>query len=98
MLRIVGVDPDRAPLMRWAFEAYATRNHSTISLREERIDRGLTTATTPKRPSEPPVLSTIHKMLTNPYYTGSVRFRGARYDAIHEPLAPVTKVVVASGR
>ncbi|MBD4541244.1 recombinase family protein, partial [Xanthomonas citri pv. citri] len=55
-------------------------------LREELIDRGLTTVPTPKRPSKPPVLSTIHKMLTKPYYKGSVRFRGASYDGIHEPL------------
>ena len=32
------------------------------------------------------MLSTIHKMLTNPYYKGSVRFRGASYDGLHEPL------------
>ena len=85
-VRTVEVDPDRAPLITWAFEAYATGNYSTISLREELIDRGLTTVPTPKRPSKPPVLSTIHKMLTNPYYKGSVRFRGASYDGLHEPL------------
>ena len=85
-VRTVELDPDRAPLVKWAFEAYATGNHSTISLREELIDRGLTTVPTPKRPSKPPVLSTIHKMLTNPYYKGSVRFRGASYDGLHEPL------------
>lgn len=72
--------------MRWAFEAYATGNHTTISLREELIDRGLTAMPTPTRPSKPPVLSTIHKMLTNPYYKGSVRFHGASCDGIHVPL------------
>ncbi len=85
-VRTVEVDPERAPLVKWAFEAYATGNYSTISLREELIDRGLNTVPTPKRPSKPPVLSTIHKMLTNPYYKGSVRFRGASYDGLHEPL------------
>lgn len=85
-VRTVEVDPDRAPLVKWAFEAYATGNYSTISLREELIDRGLTTVPTPKRPSKAPVLSTIHKMLINPYYKGSVRFRGASYDGLHEPL------------
>lgn len=33
-------DLDRAALVKWAFEAYASGNYSTISLREELIDRG----------------------------------------------------------
>lgn len=85
-LRTVEPAPDRAPLVRWAFEAYATGNYSTISLREELIDRGLTTVPSPRRPAKPPALSTIQKMLTNPYYKGNVSFRGASYDGIHEPL------------
>ncbi|GAB4086202.1 recombinase family protein [Myceligenerans cantabricum] len=79
-------DPDRAALVRWAFEAYATGNYSTSMLHEELIDRGLTTLPTPKRPSKAPGLSTIQKMLSNPYYKGDVIFRGARYDGVHDPL------------
>ena len=85
-MRIVEPDPERAALVKWAFEAYATGNYSTITLREELIDRGLTTVPTPKRPAKPPALSTIQRMLTSPYYKGSVRFRGATYDGLHEPL------------
>ena len=69
-----------------AFEAYATGNYSTITLREELIDRGLTTVPTPQRPSQAPALSTVQKMLTNPYYKGQVSFRGATYDGMYEPL------------
>lgn len=36
-----------------------------------------TSVPTPKRPSKAPALSTIQKMLTNPYYKGQVSFRGA---------------------
>ena len=36
--------------------------------------------------SKAPALSTIQKMLTNPYYKGQVSFRGATYDGLHEPL------------
>lgn len=82
----VDPDPDRAALVRWAFEAYATGNYSTTALREELIDRGLTTVPTPKRPAKAPGLSTIQQMLSNPYYKGDVIFRGARYDGLHEPL------------
>ncbi len=85
-MRIVEPDPERAPLVKWAFEAYATGTYSTITLREELIDRGLTTMPTPKRPAKGPALSSIHRMLTNPYYKGQVTFRGATYDGIHEPL------------
>ena len=84
--RVVEPDPDRAALVKWAFEAYATGNYSTGTLRDELIDRGLTTAPTPKRPSKAPGLSTIQKMLANPYYKGNVVFRGATYDGLHEPL------------
>jgi DNA invertase Pin-like site-specific DNA recombinase len=82
----VDLDPDRAALVRWAFEAYATGNYSLNTLREELIDRGLTSVPTPKRPSKPLALSSIQRMLTNPYYKGDVTFRGARYDGLHEPL------------
>ena len=85
-MRVVEPDPDRAALVKWAFEAYATGNYSTITLREELIDRGLTTVATPKRPAKAPALSTIHRMLTNPYYKGQVSFKGASYDGLHEPL------------
>lgn len=79
-------DPDRAALVRWAFEAYATGNYSTSMLHSELIDRGLTTVPTPKRPAKAPGLSTIQQMLSNPYYKGAVIFRGARYDGLHGPL------------
>ncbi|MCH4161081.1 MAG: recombinase family protein, partial [Bifidobacterium sp.] len=86
VMHTVEPDPVRAPLIKWAFEAYATGSYSTITLREELIDRGLTTVPTPKRPAKPPALSTIGKMLNNPYYKGQVSFKGASYDGMHEPL------------
>ncbi len=85
-IRTIELDPQRSPLVKWAFEAYATGNYSTSTLREELIDRGLTTVPTPKRLAKPPALSTIQKMLASPYYKGSVLYRGATYDGLHEPL------------
>ena len=85
-LRTIEVDPHRGPLIRWASEAYATGNYSTATLREELIDRGLTTVATPKRPARPPALSSIQRMLSSPYYKGNVLFKGATYDGLHEPL------------
>ncbi len=85
-VRAVELDPERAPLIKWAFEAYATGRYSTITLREELIDRGLTSVPTPKRPAKAPALSSVHRILSNPYYKGQITFRGVAYDGLHEPL------------
>ena len=85
-VRTIDVDPHRGPIIRWAFEAYATGNYSVATLRDELIDRGLTTVATPKRPAKAPALSSIHRMLASPYYKGNVQFKGATYDGLHEPL------------
>ena len=37
-MRVVEPDPDRAALVKWAFEAYATGNYPNITLHEELID------------------------------------------------------------
>ena len=52
----------------------------------ELVDRGLTTVPTPKRPAKAPGLSTVQKMLSNPYYKGEVHYKGSCYDGLHEPL------------
>ncbi|MCL2424041.1 MAG: recombinase family protein [Micrococcales bacterium] len=85
-VRTVETDPERAELVRWAFAAYATGTYSTITLHAELVDRGLTTVPTPKRPARAPGLSTVQKMLSNPYYKGEFHYKGACYDGLHEPL------------
>ncbi|GAA1491016.1 recombinase family protein [Brachybacterium sacelli] len=84
--RTIEVDPQRGPIIRWAFEAYATGNYSVATLRDELIDRGLATVPTPKRPTKAPALSSIHRLLASPYYKGNVQFKGATYNGLHEPL------------
>ena len=87
-IRFVEVDPDRAPLVRWAFYAYATGEWSLSSLQRELTMRGLTTVPTPKFPSTPLSTSAVHKMLTRPYYKGMIIYRGTSYQGTHEPLVP----------
>ena len=41
-IRTVDIDPERGPLMAWAFEAYATGNWTIRTLLAELTDRGLT--------------------------------------------------------
>ncbi len=84
--RTVEVDPERAPLVRWAFEAYATGDWSLRDLLAELTARGLTTRPTKQRPGGPLVLSHFTRLLRHPYYKGVVRYRGVEYPGRHEPL------------
>ena len=85
-IRTVEVDPERAPLIRWAFETYATGETSVTGLLRDLTARGLTTVPSPKRPSKPLGKNTLYKLLTNPYYAGVIRYKGALHPGAHEPL------------
>ena len=76
--RTVEIDPDRAPLVRWVFEQYATGDRTVVDLLAEVTARGLTTVPTPKRPSGPVARSGFFKLLRNPYYVGIVRYKRSR--------------------
>ncbi|MCU1685430.1 MAG: recombinase family protein [Amycolatopsis sp.] len=80
-IRWVEVDPERSPLIRWAFEEYASGNWSLATLRLELIDKGLTNFA-----GKPISINGLYKILTNAYYTGTVPFQGAYYEGTHEPL------------
>ena len=85
-IRTVKVDPERARLVTLAFEMYATGEHSIIDVLHEVTLRGLTTLPTPQRPAKPLGRNTMYKLLTNPYYAGIVRYRGALHPGSHEPI------------
>mgnify|MGYP002135274477 CR=1 FL=1 len=85
-IRTVKVDPERAPLISWAFERYATGETSFTGLLRDLTARGLLTLPTPKRPSKPLGKNTLYKLLTNPYYAGVIRYKGALYPGAHEPI------------
>jgi site-specific DNA recombinase len=85
-IRTIAVDPDRAPLVRHAFEAYASGDHTMRSCLEEVTDMGLTSRPTPKSPAKPVSFSYFARMLQNRYYIGFVSYRGVEYPGRHEPL------------
>ncbi|GAA4683380.1 hypothetical protein GCM10023197_45130 [Gordonia humi] len=85
-VRDIQIDPERADLIRFAFTAYATGDWSLSSLARELETRGLTTRPTPSRPAKPVTTTGLHKILTNPYFQGTVTFGGVTYDGTHEPL------------
>ena len=84
--RTVELDPERAPLIKQAFEEYATGEWSISNLAEYLNSLGLCTKATPKIPSKPLQKTNVEKMLKNPYYAGVVRYNGVEYDGVHEPI------------
>ena len=85
-LRWIEVDPERAPLVKWAFEAYATGNYTLRQLAEALDERGLRTVATAKRTSKQVELTTLHRLLRNPFYVGHLIWKGVEYEGNHEPL------------
>lgn len=88
-IREVVVDPERADLVRWAFEAYATGEYTIKQLTEELTDRGLRTRPTKSAAARPLYPQHVHKMLVKRVYVGLVEYNGVEYRGSHEPLVSV---------
>ncbi len=84
--RTVIIDEKRGPLIRCAFEMFATGNWTVADLADYLASRGLDTAPTPKVPSRPISGNALNKLLVHPFYKGYVPFRGVLYPGKHEPL------------
>jgi site-specific DNA recombinase len=86
----VQIDEERAPIIQWAFQAYATGQYSLNRLTDMLGAKGLVTLH--RKGSSPKTLSRsqVHRMLQNKYYIGKVRWNGAEHDGAHTPL--VSKV------
>jgi len=85
-VRTVEIDPDRAPHVEWAFDAYASGAYTLDKIAAELEVRGLRTRATPKYPSRPLARSRVGGMFRNPYYIGIVRWNGTLWPGEHEPL------------
>lgn len=85
-VRTVMVDPDRAPHISWAFDAYASGEYAISSLADALAERGLRALPQGAGPAKPLVRGMVFKMLTNRYYLGIVKFNGAEYPGLHEAI------------
>jgi site-specific DNA recombinase len=85
-VRTIAVDQERAPIIRWAFETYATGLYSLSDIVVLLEARGLATRPTRRHGPRPLTLCRVHRLLTNPYYAGYVRHQGHLYQGRHEPL------------
>ena len=86
LVNTIAVDPQRAPLIQWAFEQYATGEYSLVRLLQELTDQGLTTRRTAKYPEQPVSRSKLASMFRDPYYIGMVTFKGETFTGRHEAL------------
>ncbi len=88
--RTVIIDKERGDFIRTAYKEYATGQWSLIDLAEDLAAKGFTTRATPNVPSSPISRSSLHKILTNPYYKGIVTFKGVQYPGAHPPLVDIS--------
>ena len=90
-------DPERAPLIKQAFELYATGNYTIEQVVIEMEARGLRNR---GRKDYEPGKVTVNGMrwlLGNKFYMGTVWFQGAEHRGRHEPLIdPATFMTVQS--
>ena len=84
--RTIAIDPVRAPLVKWAFEVYATGEWSLTALTDALEERGLTTVPTKKLTEKPLGRASVHRMLRNPYYVKVITWQGIQYAGAHPQL------------
>ncbi len=77
------LDPHKAPLVRRAFELYATGTYTLHTLRDELHCFGLT-----NNRGGHLSINGVSKLLNNPFYCGIIRIErtGETFNGIHEPL------------
>ena len=78
----IHIDKERAPLIKKAFELYATGNYAVKEIRDMINKAGLRGRKYKKQLS----VSNTHYMLGNPIYYGVMRYYGEIYEAKHKPI------------
>lgn len=86
LMNTVQPDPQRAPLVRKAFELYATGDYGLQRLEATMADLGLTARAAGKLPERPITFKWLHRMLRDPYYAGCIVYKGETYAGRHEPI------------
>lgn len=85
-VRTIALDEQRAPLVRQAFELFATGTHTQETLQAALADLGLTMRPTHTHPERPVSATTIGSMLRDRYYTGYVHYQGQWYKGRHPAI------------
>jgi site-specific DNA recombinase len=85
-VRTIETDPERAPFVVMAFEAFATGKYTIESLRATLSEAGLRMRATAKYPARPISLAQLGDVLRDRYYLGYVEYEGIEYPGRHEAL------------
>ncbi len=79
--RAIDVDGERAPIIRKAFELYATGEYTLKALARILDQAGLRS-----HKDNILVVACVQRLLKNPFYYGIFRFNGELYEGSHEPI------------
>ena len=79
--KIIIPDPERAPYIKKAFEAYASGKYTLRQIRDIVTSLGLRSMK-----SEELSISGIHEVLRNPFFCGLMRYGGEIHEGKHEPI------------
>ena len=82
----IAIDPERAELVKLAFELYATSDYTLAELSNELYDRGLRTRATKRHPAGQVSINKLSQMLRDRYYLGVVTYQGEEFEGRHEAL------------
>ena len=80
------LDDERAPLVKRAFELFATGDYTVERLLDTITDLGLTIRATRRFASGPLSRSQLHRLLKDPYYKGVVTYKGELYPGRHDAI------------
>ncbi|MFJ9787094.1 recombinase family protein [Amycolatopsis sp. NPDC101161] len=83
---LVVIDDVMGPIIRRAFELYATGEYTLGSLTDECNAMGLRMPETKSLPERPIQTQHMHRILRNPYYIGVLVYGGVMYEGGHEAL------------
>lgn len=85
-VRSVIIDPQRGPLVRLAFELYATGDYTFDDLADELHERGLRTRPTAKYPAQALSANRLSQVLRDRYYIGDLVYKGEEIKGRHQAL------------
>ena len=81
--RLRTIEPDKNTFnkVKECLEAFATGRYTKTAIRDKMFSVGLTS-----KDGKPLALSSIQKILTNPFYYGHFRYRGEVHEGSHTPM------------
>ena len=86
VIKTVVVDSKRAPLIRWAYEMYATGEYGLNALTDMLEAKGFTNRPGLGKPEQPIRTNQLHRILQNRYYIGKLTWKGVEYEGNHPRL------------